>query len=246
MIKGLYTAASGMHSSMRRQDIISNNLANLNTTGYKKGTAVNKSFSEKMISRMDSESVAIGRLGSGTAIDEVSTDHSAGAFKETGNSMDWAIKGEGFFTIQTPQGQRYTRNGNFTINNDNQVVTQQGYPVQGENGFLEVPDGAEVAINENTLLANGEEVGQIQLRSFADKTGLVKEGKNLFRRTPQAGNPFEAAGSIKEGFIEGSNVNPIEEMTKMIQNSRTYELDQKMMQITDQTLDQAVNQVGKP
>ncbi|MFO7819852.1 MAG: flagellar basal-body rod protein FlgF [Halanaerobacter sp.] len=246
MIKGLYTSSSGMQSSMRRQDVISNNLANVNTSGYKKDTAINKSFPEKMISRIDSESKAIGRLGSGTAVDEVSTDHSAGNFKETGNSMDWAIEGTGFFVVQTPEGERYTRNGSFTINNENQVVTQQGYPVQGENGPLEVPEGSNIAINDNTLMANGQQVGQISLRNFDDKSGLVKEGKNLFRRTPEAGNPFNAAGNVKEGFVEGSNVNPIEEMTKMIQNSRTYELDQKMMQITDQTLDQAVNQVGKP
>ena len=246
MIRGLYTAASGMQSAMRRQEIISNNLANVNTTGYKKQNAINKAFPEEMMSRIDNRSTEIGALGSGTTVDEVNTDHSAGKFKQTGNTMDWAIKGEGFFVVQTPQGERYTRNGNFTVNNQNQVVTQQGYPVQGENGFLEVQEGGNVAIDDNTLLVDGQEVGQISIRSFADKGGLVKEGENLFRRTPEAGNQFAAAGRVEQGFVEGANVNPIEEMTKMIQNSRTYQMDQKMIQINDQTLDQAVNQVGRP
>lgn len=247
MIRGLYTASSGMQSSMRRQEVISNNLANLNTTGYKKKTTINKAFPEEMINRIDSESNEIGKLGGGTAVDEVNTDHSTGKFKQTGNKMDWAIKGEGFFVVQTPQGQRYTRNGNFTIDNQNRVVTQQGYPVRGENGFLEVPEsGSDITIDSNTLRANGQQVGQIQIQSFGDKSGLVKEGENLFRRTPQAGNQFNAEGRVQQGFVEGSNVNPVEEMTKMIQNSRTYQMDQKIVQMTDQTLDQAVNQVGKP
>ncbi|MBM7557001.1 flagellar basal-body rod protein FlgF [Halanaerobacter jeridensis] len=246
MIKGLYTAASGMQSSMRRQEIISNNLANTNTTGFKKETAINKAFPEEMMNKIDTQSKEIGTLGNGTAVDEVDTDHSAGKFKQTGNSMDWAIKGEGFFVVQTPQGERYTRNGNFTVDNQNRVVTQQGYPVRGKNGFLEVQEGGNVAIDDNTLLVNGQEVGGIRIRSFADKSGLAKEGENLFRRTPEAGNQFNATGKVQKGFVEGSNVNPIEEMTKMIQNSRTYQMDQKVIQINDQTLDQAVNQVGRP
>ena len=246
MIRGLYTAASGMHSSMRRQEIISNNLANVNTTGYKKENTINKAFPEEMIQKIDTEAKNIGKLGSGTAVDEVDTDYSKGTFNQTGNDMDWAIKGEGFFVIQTPQGERYTRNGNFTINNQNQVVTQQGYPVRGENGFLEVPEGGKVTINDNNLMVDGQQVGQVSIRSFADKGGLVKEGENLFRRTPEAGNQFNATGIIEQGFIEGSNVNPVQEMTKMIQNSRTYQMDQKIVQINNETLGQAVNQVGKP
>ena len=246
MIRGLYTAASGMQSSMRRQEIISNNLANVNTTGYKKQNAINKAFPEEMMQRIDKEANNIGSLGSGTAIDEVNTDHSTGKFKQTGNDMDWAIKGEGFFVVQTPKGERYTRNGNFTINNQNQVVTQQGYPVRGENGFLEVSDRGKVTIDNNTLLVDGQEMGQISVRSFADKSGLVREGENLFRRTPEAGNQFNATGQIEQGFVEGSNVNPVQEMTQMIQNSRTYQMDQKIVQINNQTLGQAVNQVGKP
>jgi flagellar basal-body rod protein FlgG len=245
MIRGLYTAASGMMSSMRENNVISNNLANVNTTGFKKQTAINKSFPEAVLRRIDSTSEEIGTMGSGTAIDEVSVDHSAGNFKETSNPLDLAIKGDGFFVVQTPQGERYTRNGNFTLNNQNQVVTQQGYPVRSENGLLEVPQGGKINIDNNQVMVDGQQVGQLRIRGFANKNGLVKEGENLFRRTPEAGNQFNTTGVVHQGFLEGANVNPVEEMTNMIQNSRAYQLDQKIVKMNDETLNKAVNQVGK-
>ena len=246
MIRGLYTAASGMNAALRKNNVISNNLANVNTTGFKKQTTINKAFPSEMLQKIDSEAKEIGKLGSGTSVDEVNVDHSSGTYKQTGNKLDMAIKGEGFFVIQTPQGERYTRNGNFTLNNQNQVVNQQGYPVRSEGGLLEVPQGGEITVDENRLMVDGQQVGQFRIRSFAEKSGLVKEGENLFKRTPKAGNQFRSTGTVQQGFLEGANVNPVEEMTKMIQNSRTYELDQKIIQINDDTLNKAVNQVGRP
>ncbi|MGM0369253.1 MAG: flagellar basal-body rod protein FlgF [Bacillota bacterium] len=245
MIRGLYTASSGMRSSMRKNNVISNNLANVNTTGFKKQTAINKSFPKEILQKIDSTSEEIGTIGSGTAIDEVNVEHSAGEFEETSNPLDFAIKGDGFFVVQTEQGERYTRNGNFTLNNQNQVVTQQGHPVRSENGLLEVPQDGEITIDDNQLMVDGQQVGQLRIRGFANKNGLVKEGENLFRRTPEAGNQINTTGVAHQGFLEGANVNPVEEMTNMIQNSRAYQLDQKVVKMNDETLNKAVNQVGK-
>ncbi|AGB42325.1 flagellar basal-body rod protein FlgF [Halobacteroides halobius DSM 5150] len=246
MIKGLYTAASGMQASLQKNNIISNNLANINTTGYKKEMTVNKSFSEELVTRMDGEVTDIGQGGSSVVVAGATTDQSTGSFKKTGNKLDWAIEGSGFFTIQTPYGVRYTRNGDFTINKQNQVVTQNGYLVRGEEGILKLPPQSEqVSLKNNKLVVNGEIINKVKLKDFPNKAGLEKAGGTLFRWTPQAGQAFAAQGEIQQGFLEQSNVNVVEEMVKMIANSRKYEANQKMIKAHDNTLGKAVNQVGK-
>lgn len=246
MIRGLYNAASGMKVSLHKQNAISNNLANINTTGYKKGINVQKAFSDQLMARMDKQVTNIGEAGRGVGVSHTAVDHSGGEYKKTGNELDWAIKGEGFFAVQTPQGVRYTRNGDFTINNQGQIVTQEGHPVLGEQGSLQLPPESEsITVKGNTLLADGEEINTIQIRDFPNKSGLAREGDSLFRWTPEAGGNFAGTGQVAQGFLEGSNVNPVQEMTKMIENSRKYQADQKMVQAHNQTLGKAVNQVGK-
>ncbi|GAB6099476.1 flagellar basal-body rod protein FlgF [Halanaerocella petrolearia] len=246
MLKGLYTAASGMQASLQKNNTISNNLANINTTGYKKDMTVQKSFSEELVARLDGEVTKVGKSGSQVTVAGTPTDQSDGSLKRTGNKLDWAIKGSGFFAVQTQQGVRYTRNGNFTINNQNQVVTQEGYPVRGEQGILQVPPNSnQVSIKDNQLVVDGRVENRIMIQDFADKSGLVKEGTALFRRTPQAGQAFAAQAQVEQGYLEQSNVNPVEEMVKMIDNSRKYQADQKVVKAQNETLGKAVNEVGK-
>ncbi len=246
MIRGLYTSAAGMVASLRKNDTISNNLANINTTGYKKQMVVEKSFPNQVLCKIDQNSTEIGSVGGGVAIDEIVTDQQQGNFEETGSTFDWAIKGGGFFTIQTSQGIRYTRNGNFTVNNQGQVVTQNGNLVRGENGILQIPAYAEeIVLNGNDLVVDGRIIDRVQIKSFANESGLIKEGDALFKISSQVGNIFAANGEILQGKLEKSNVNPIAEMTKMIANNRIYQADQKTIDAQNETLGKVVNEVGK-
>ncbi|OCL25637.1 flagellar biosynthesis protein FlgF [Orenia metallireducens] len=245
MIRGLYTSAAGMENALLKNNTISNNLANINTPGYKKQITIEKSFSNKLLNKIYNNVTTIGKVGTGVGIDRIANDFNTGSFKETANTFDWAIKGEGFFAIQTPQGIRYTRNGNFTINNQGQVVTQNGHLVMGEGGILQIPNGGKVNIDDNNIVVDGKALGRVQIVSFANKSGLIKEGDTLFRRGPEVGGTFRATGEIVQGFLEESNVSAVQEMIKMIDNSRVYEADQKVIQAHNDTLGKAVNEVGK-
>jgi len=245
VIRGLYTSAAGMENALLKNNTISNNLANINTAGYKKQVTIEKSFSNKLLNKIYNNVTTIGKVGTGVGIDRIANDFDTGSFKETENTFDWAIKGEGFFAIQTPQGIKYTRNGNFTLNNQGQVVTQKGDLVMGESGIIQVPNGGKVNLDGNNIVVDGRILDRIQIVSFANKSGLIKEGDTLFRRGPKVGGTFRATGEIVQGFLEGSNVNAVQEMVKMIDNSRLYEADQKVMQAHNDTIGKAVNEVGK-
>ena len=245
MIRGLYTSASGMVSSMDKSDTISNNLANLNTTGYKKQETIESEFGKEVLKRIDHERTTIGEIGSGAFVSDIADDFSAGEYEETGNPLDLAISGEGFFAVQTPEGVKYTRNGEFTIDNQNQIVTQDGHPVLGENGALQLPEQGEVVIEDNNVLVDGFELDTLELVNFENPEGLIREGDVLFTAGPEVGEEFAAEGLVEQGFLEGANVNPIEEMTRMIENTRAYEADQKAIQAHDDTLDAAINRVGR-
>ncbi len=245
MIRGLYTSAAGMTNALLKNNTTSNNLANINTNGYKKQVTVEKSFSNTILHKINKDVKAIGQIGSGVGIDHIANDLSEGSYNETNNKLDFAIQGEGFFVIQTPQGERYTRNGQFTLNDLGELVTQDGSLVRGEGGVIQIPEGDQVQIADNNIIVNGRVVDKIQLVDFANKSALVREGNNLFRRGSGVGNTFMANGTIQQGYLEGSNVNPIEEMAKMIENTRVYQADQKIIQAQNDTLGKAVNQVGR-
>ena len=152
MIRGWYTGASGMNAQQARLDAISNNLANVDTTGYKKDVAISKSFPELLMRRMNDDGVivnelgsydvapVIGKLGLGVETNELYTIFEQGSFKETGTFTDMALSGEGFFAVSTPNGERYTRNGNFMVGKEGYLETKDGYPVLGENGYINVAD----------------------------------------------------------------------------------------------------------
>ncbi len=245
MIRGLYTSASGMVSSMNKNDTIANNLANLNTTGYKRQETIESEFGQELIKRIDHQKTDIGSMGSGAFVSGIADDFTSGAYQETGNSLDLAISGEGFFAVQTAQGVKYTRNGEFTINNQNQIVNQNGDPLLGQNGAIQLPEQGDIVIEDNNVLVNGFEIDTIELVGFENHEGLIREGDTMFTAGPDVGAEFVAEGLIEQGFLEGSNVNPIEEMTRMIETNRSYEADQKAIQAHDDTLDAAINRVGR-
>ncbi|MBP2645293.1 MAG: flgG 2 [Firmicutes bacterium] len=252
MIRGIYAAASGMVAEDIRNDAISNNLANANTAGYKKNIAVNKDFRSMLISRIHDKpsDPSIGSTGAGTVVDEIVTIQSAGIMRQTGNPLDVAIEGKGFFAVETPNGIRYTRNGSFSRNAQGELVTFDGYRVLGENGPIRLGKAATVTIGEDgrvLVQVSGRaesEAGKLRIVSFADEKQLTQEGSSLFAASQAGGN---AAGNVlvHQGMLELSNVNVVSEMVNLISGYRSYEINSKMVQAEDQILDKAVNEVGR-
>ncbi|MBP1764264.1 MAG: flgG 2 [Firmicutes bacterium] len=248
MIRGIYTAASGMVAETIRTDTTANNLANASTTGYKKDVAVSREFSGLLLQRMnDGQNATIGTLGTGSTIDAVLTQQTAGTLRPTGNPLDMAIDGRGFFTVQTPNGLRYTRNGSFTRNAADQLVTSDGYPVVGQTGAISLNGviGSNITITADGRIYNGpEELDRLQLADFTDPSRLVKEGANLFA-AGDAVPEKTVMGKVSQATLEMSNVNIVAEMVNLISGYRSYEINSKAVQAQDGMLDKAVNEVGR-
>ncbi len=263
MLRGLYTAGAGMVTETLRTDTISNNLANVNTTGYKKDVAVSEEFEPLLLRRINdasasrdvtsfknfsvsSQAPVVGKLGRGSLISELATSHEQGPFQNTGSSLDVAINGRGYFVVNTPQGQRYTRNGNFSRSVTGQLVNSDGQAVLGTNNRpITLPESGEVKIGSDGTLYDGQDaIGQLQVVDFADRRALLKQGSSLFYS--QAGaRPQAATGTVEQGMLERSNVNVVSEMVALITNYRAYEADSKALMTQDSLLDKAVNEVGR-
>lgn len=249
MIRGIYTSASSMLAESLRTDVISNNLANVNTAGYKKDVPVNKDFASMLIARINDKPTDsnIGTLGVGVMVDEVATIHTGGMVRGTGNDFDMTIDGKGYFTVETPAGLRYTRNGSFTKNAQGELITQDGYRVMGQNGPISVignGEAAKMTVSEDGRVSvDGTEVDQLRIVEFANEKQLTKEGGSLFNANGQQSQP--ATGGVRQGYLEMANVNVVSEMVNLIANYRAYEVNAKTIQAHDQLLNRAANDVGK-
>ena len=225
MERGLYIAASGMVAEMARQDLIANDLANASTPGYKADRAVQGSFGNLLLANTETGQ-SIGTLGRGARIERQVTDLSAGPIKETGEDLDFAVEGDGYFAVQTAQGVRYTRNGQFTAAANGRLTDQVGNAVLNQNG-QPITIGADGKVPEASL-------GVFTL------TNARKAGDNFFQGT--AGG--RAAGQVRSGALEGSGADPVRAMTDMIASLRAFESGQKVITTIDSTLNKAANQVG--
>jgi flagellar basal-body rod protein FlgF len=225
MERGLYIAASGMVSEMARQDLISNDLANASTAGYKSDTAVQGSFGDLLL-RNTQTGATVGPLGQGSRIERQVTDLSAGPIKETGEDLDFAVEGDGFFAVQTAQGVRYTRNGQFTAAANGRLTDQLGNAVLGQNG------------RPITIAADGK-VPEASVGIFAVNNAR-KAGDNMF----QGAAAGRGTGQVRSGALEGSGSDPVRAMTDMIASLRAFESGQKVITTIDSTLQKASNQVG--
>ncbi|MDU4960907.1 MAG: flagellar basal-body rod protein FlgF [Sporomusaceae bacterium] len=245
MIKGIYAAASGMLAESLRTDATANNLANVNTAGYKKDAAVNKAFAEMLISRINDGPVQpVGNVGTGAEVDEIVAIHTQGMMRATDNPLDLAIEGEGYFAVETPAGVRYTRNGTFSRNGLGELTTAEGYPVLAEGGGRLLVEGGSLFVGEDGVVsADGLEIGRLQLTEFSDRRLLVKEGDSLFRNDGAAQR--QPGGLVRQGMLEMSNVNAVAEMVNLINGYRAYEVNSKAVQAHDQLLDKAVNEIGR-
>jgi flagellar basal-body rod protein FlgF len=225
MERGLYIAASGMVSEMARQDLIANDLANASTAGYKADRAVQGSFGDLLL-RNTQTGQTVGPLGEGSRIERQVTDLTAAPLKETGEDLDFAIEGDGFFAVQTAQGTRYTRNGQFTAAANGRLTDQLGNAVLGQNG------------QPITIGADGK-VPEAGVGVFAVNNAR-KVGDNFF--TGAAGG--RGPGQVRSGALEGSGADPVRAMTDMIASLRAFESGQKVITTIDSTLQKASNQVG--
>ncbi len=261
MMRSLWTAASGMTSQTQNINVIANNLANVNTTGFKKSRPDFQDLMYQTVQNPGSPStnaaqIPVGiQFGMGSRLAAVSKQFTPGDFQNTGGQLDMAIEGDGFFQIQLPDGSTaYTRAGAFKMDSNGRIVTSDGYPLIPEivipNNSTKITigtDGTVSAVQAGQTSAST--VGNIQLASFTNPAGLSSMGRNLYQQTDASGNPTTGTpgqtglGTISQGFLEMSNVNVAEEMVNMIIGQRAYEANSKAITTSDQMLQTANNLV---
>ena len=242
MIRGLYISAAGLFPRDTEQEIAANNLANLNTTGYKKDAV---HFKRLLDERLSLDSLHGGESDVANS-EETLINFSQGELLPTNVKTDFAIDGDGFFTIQTPQGERYTRDGNFKLNEENQLVTSTGQLVLGESGPIQLLPGDFQVKANGDIYQNGSLVDRFQIVTFPKPLPLKKAGENLFELTVSTIRPEESEKFVlQQGFLEGSNVNAVSEMVRMIDISKAFEAGQKAIRAQDATLDKVINQTAR-
>jgi len=249
VIRGIYTALSGLNLHEIKQAILANNIANIDTPGFKKGIfSIEGGGMAELFRFVPGEHPAfVGKLPLVVQPQvEFTTDFSQGRLEMTGNPLDLAIEGEGFFVVMTGEGEAYTRAGNFLRSADGRLVTPGGYPVQGEGGDLVLPPQGEVVVDEEGNVRVGEEVvGKLRIVRFADPGLLEKQGENLFRAPGGVVPEVAQRYTVRQGFLERSNVEIVEAMVRMIEALREYELTQRAVMAQDETLEKAVNDIPR-
>lgn len=249
MIRSFYIAGTAMATQTDRMDVLTNNLANVDTTGYKKDKLISRSFSDVLMERLNDPYVVsatnqIGLQNNGIHIDEIMTDFSQSGFEETARPSDFALEGTGFFTIETPDGQMYTRDGNFFVNSDGDLVTSDGYYVAGENGHIRVGAGELSVDSQGNVSVDGQTVNKLTLVTFDDLTGLRKNGNNLYENANQTvRTPTDI--QVKQGYLETSNVDTSDELVRMMELTQSFNFNQRVLSMVDQSLEKTVNEVGR-
>jgi flagellar basal-body rod protein FlgG len=270
-----------MRAQQWRLDAVANNLANVDTNGYKKDVSSFKASPELLLRRQDDDGVylhpfgsadaapIVGKLGTGVELNELFTNFGQGAPKETSNDFDLMLEGSGFFSVATPYGERYTRNGSFILGKEGFLETKDGYPVLGENGPIRVKANNFQVDNEGRIWINaaypdepnvmvGRESNQweepvlldtLKIVEFELDRYLEKQGISFYRESKTSGPPItmdvQRRPKVMQGFLEASNVDPVTEMVQMIEVNRAYEANQKIIQTEDNALGTLINQAAK-
>jgi flagellar basal-body rod protein FlgF len=260
MDNAMYSALFGALSTEHRMNGVANNLANVNTTGYKRDLMAFKDtismyahdhIMEPMAAIRDKKFFPDPQHISRTRIATSVTDFQQGGLKVTNNPLDLAISGPGFFKVETPEGEFYTRNGHFTLNQEGVVMTAQGWPVLSEGGPITVPPGfKQITVAENgRMFADGEEVGQLRLVDVENPGDLEKQGSNMFRARPgttiEEIEPEASRSWVAQGFLETANVDVVYEMVNMIETQRHFEALQKVMQTSNAIDKESTTRVGR-
>lgn len=252
MIRGMYTALSGMIVEEKKQGVISNNLANSNTIGYKSQRVNNKSFNEVLLKNGDDPSGSgenkLGNVSFGVEIDSISTNYGQGAFKATEKATDLALEGNGFFVVKGADDQKYyTRNGNFKKDLAGFLIDNNGNRLTSKGNNGEVTDifvgNKELSINERgEVYLNKILSYELNIVDFEDYDNLQKAGDNLFKNSDQE---IESKSYIKQGQLEMANVNTSDEYADMIAAYRSFESNYKVLSALDKSLEKSVNQLGR-
>lgn len=259
MVKGLYSAYTGLVNEQNRMDVMANNLANASTVGFKKEGTTSQSFNDVLAVKIKDESVGLSnvqRIGinnPGVKIGENYTDYSQGSYRVTGNTYDLALSGDGFFKVEfkSKEGEgetshMYTRAGQFTLNKEGYLVTQEGDFVLDTNSRrIQLNTLIDASIDTaGRISQNGQTIAQIQVTDFADYDYLEKYGETYYQPIEGA-EEIQSDAVINSGYLEMSNVQTVSEMVNMITITRAYESNQKIMQTIDGTLEIATNQLGR-
>lgn len=257
MLRGVYTAASGMLVESMKTDLVANNLANADTHGYKRQSVSVRSFPEMLIHRINDPiqvgqrridpRPAIGYLGTGAAIDEVGLDITPGLYRYTGRALDVAVDGPGFLAVELPSGDvAFTRDGSLNVSPDGYLTTVGGLRVLGDGGPIFVGEEIPAFGQDGSVLVGGELVATIPLWEFPEPRALERLGENLLAPSEGSGAPQLAAESrLRPEHLEGSNVNVVREMVDLINIQRAYEANQRMLRAHDETLGQLINEVPR-
>lgn len=263
MLRGLYMAGCGMLAETVRNDVTANNLANANTTAFKKDGVALRAFPEVLIwymreyGRPPAEPAGgaippgslegpIGSMSWGTAVDEIRTYQGAGPRQYTGRELDIALPDGCFIAVETAAGERYTREGNLQVASDGYLVLPDGSRVLGEKGPVQIGEGTPQISEKGEIIVNGEAVDRLRVVSSADPRQLTKQGNSFYALAEGAEEPQTAEDvRLQVGFLEGSNVNPVQEMAQLISLMRSYEANQKVVQAYDGTLEKLIGELGR-
>ena len=282
MIRGIYTGASGMSAMQIKMDTVANNIANVDKTAFKEDVTIFKNYPELLIHRTRDDGVGwmpmggfdisplVGKLGTGTEINEVFTRFDQGVVKRTDRDPDLAINGEGFLVVQTNYGPRMTRSGAFILDRNGFLATPDGFPLMGEKGPIQVNQHNYIVKTNGEVWINraigsdpknifGKDMNQweepvlldtLQIRTVDHPRHLDKVGSSFYNTTPESGEMRtvdpQKAPEILQGFLEASNVNIVTEMVNMIEVQRMYEANQKAVTTHDGMLGTLINQVLRP
>ena len=253
MLRGLYTAYTGMRNEQYRMDIMSNNLANADTTGFKKEGSTSQAYAEVMavkikdVSENPNTPKRLGKMSLGVKIGETFTDFSQGSLRDTGNTYDIAIGGSGFFNIEFTNkagetSTKYTRDGGFTLSKDGYLVSKDGDYVLGENVRIQLstPAGTTVFDRSGNIFQDDRLVASLKITDFEDTNYLTHYGETMWDAKEGAVEQDAEDAQIYQGYLEMSNASVVKEMVNMITISRQYESNQKMLTTFDESLEKSM------
>ena len=234
-----------------RQAIIANNLANASTNGFKRQNAIQEGFYEVFLGKMGTAQILNAERGPGGGLKTTETfaDFSTGPLQQTGNPLNVALMGPGFFAVTTSAGDRYTRDGSFTVDANGQLATGDGFPVQGVGGGgIDVSGGRVTIDGDGVVWADGIQTGQLGIIEFADPQSLLRQGNNLYAANPEtlAQSAPATETTVAAEALEASNVQVPVEMAQMILGLRAYTANQKVISSVDETVGRLINDVGSP
>lgn len=240
MIRGIYIAASGLLAESARQDVIANNLANATTTGFKRSESTSSPFGEMLLHNMGMPGEpAVGTMEMGAQVQGIDRIDSQGALRYTGNRLDLALIGSGNFTIDTPNGRRYTRDGSFGLDSDGRLVTKEGNHVLGVDGPITLDRGEVKMAADGTITQGGAVRGRLLLTDLAPES-IATEGNSLYTGTPTG----TSNARVRQNHLESSTVNVVSEMVDLIRVMRAFEANQKSVHAHDEALQASVTRVG--